>query len=96
MVDAFLSEFEPRAANYGVGQLGVGGAVLANRRQRQMLAAAVVGHLEEILALKEDAKQQLDVKKKVWQLFDEEARVAEVLARTYETAQVKVINSARG
>ena len=36
------------------------------------------------------------MKKKVWQLFDEEARVAEVLVRTYETAQVKVINSARG
>ena len=78
-----MTEFEPRAASYGVGQFGDGATVLANRRQRQMLATAVVSHWEEAMTLKDAAKKHRDTWKKIWQLFDEEGRVAEVTARTY-------------
>ena len=99
-VDAYLTEFEPLAASYSVGrqefdekdscQSG------ANRRQRQMLMTAVGQHLDEILVTKDTVTKDVVRQRIVWQLFDDDARVAEVVSRTYEDVYIRVVNVSHG
>jgi hypothetical protein len=58
-----------------------------------MLGATMSNNLDQLLALREEARRENTQKKGFWQPFAEDARVAEALARAYGAAQVKVINS---
>ena len=98
-VDVYLTEFQPQPASYSVGQHvdeSDEHKACANRKQRQMLSTAVGNHLDEILSVKEEATQESGYQRTVWQVFDDDARVAEVVSRTYGAVQVRIFNAACG